>query len=96
MALFVFIGHDGPDGTAKRDQYRAAHVAALDKLDAEGRIAFAGPIRDDANTPSVGAVIVLDAETLDAAKKLMAHDPFVVGGVFASYSVHPFRQAYPK
>ena len=69
MALFVFIGHDGPDGTAKRDQYRAAHVAALDKL---------------------------DAETLDAAKKLMAHDPFVVGGVFASYSVHPFRQAYPK
>jgi len=36
------------------------------------------------------------AASLDAAKKVMAHDPYVVGGVFASYSVHPFRQAYPK
>ncbi|MFN7955211.1 MAG: YciI family protein [bacterium] len=96
MALFVFIGHDGPEGTARREQYRAAHVAALDKLDAEGRIAFAGPIRDDANAASTGAVIVFDADSLDAAKKLMAHDPYVVGGVFANYSIHPFRQAYPK
>ncbi len=96
MALFVFIGHDGPDGSARREQYRAAHVASLDKLDQEGRIAFAGPIRDDANGASIGAVIVIDADTLDAAKQVMAHDPYVVGGVFASYSVHPFRQAYPK
>ncbi len=96
MPLFVFIGNDGPDGLARREQYRAAHVAQLDKLDTEGRIAFAGPIRNDPNDASVGAVIVFDAETLADARELMAHDPYVVGGVFASYSVHPFRQAYPK
>lgn len=96
MPLFVFIGHDGPEGEKRRDEYRAAHVAQLDKLDVEGRIAFAGPIRNDDNDQSVGAVIIFEADTLTDAKKLIEHDPYVVGKVFKKYSVSPFRQAYPK
>jgi uncharacterized protein YciI len=44
----------------------------------------------------VGALVVLLAESLEAARALVRQDPFVTGGVFASLEVQPFRCAYPK
>ena len=51
MALFVVIGHDGPDGTARRNEHRDAHVAFIEALDKAGRITFAGPIKSDELRP---------------------------------------------
>ncbi len=94
--LFVMIGRDGPDGAERRNQHRAAHVAYLETLHRAGRIAFAGPMRNPSNDCSVGAVIVLHAATIDEARRLVDEDPFVAGGVYSSWSLDPFRQAYPK
>lgn len=96
MAWFVMIGRDGPEGAERRSENRSAHVAALEALDAARRIAFAGPIRDADNQRSAGAVIVFEAASLEAARELMARDPYVAGGVFESWSVDPFKLAYPK
>ena len=96
MPLFVFIGHDGPDGLVARDANREGHVAHLDALEAEGRIPYAGPIKDEAGERSVGAVIVFEAPDLEAARRLTASDPYVEGGVYETWTVHPFKKAYPK
>jgi uncharacterized protein YciI len=96
MPLFVMIGRDGPAGAAARDRNRAGHVAHLDALEADGRIVFAGPVRDEADERSIGAVIVFEAESLEAARDLVARDPYVEGGVFETWSVRPFRRAYPR
>lgn len=90
------IGRDGPDGAARRDQNRAEHVAHLEALQREGRLIFAGPIRNPADDRSIGAVIVLEAPDVDAARRLVESDPFVAGGVFSSFTLDPFRQVYPK
>jgi uncharacterized protein YciI len=96
MALFIVIAHDGPDGPRLRDVHRAAHVAFLDELDRAGKLPFAGPIRDDANTASVGAVLVIEAVDLADARALAARDPFAVGGVYASLTVAPFKRVFPR
>ena len=90
------IGHDGPDGAARRSEHRDGHVAHLDALDAEGRILYAGPIRNDAGDTSVGAVIVFEAASLADARALVDSDPYVKGGVFETLTVSPFKKAYPK
>ena len=90
------IGHDGPDGAERRDQHRAQHVAHLEALDREGRIVLAGTPRNDNNDASVGAVIIFEADNLEDARDLVRSDPFVVGGVFESLTVAPFKPAYPK
>ncbi len=41
-------------------------------------------------------MIVFVAESLAAAQQLVAEDPYVAGGVYESYTVDGFRQAYPK
>lgn len=96
MPLFVMIGQDGPDGADRRDEHRAAHVAHVEALDDAGRIRLAGPIRDEKNTRSVGAVIVFEAPSLDEAWRVANGDPYVTGGVFVSVTVAPFTHAYPK
>jgi uncharacterized protein YciI len=96
MPIFVMIGHDGPDGARRRDAHRQRHVDHLNRLDGEGRIVFAGPIRNEANDASVGAVIVFEASDLNEAREIVDRDPFVSGGVFERLTVAPFKQVLPK
>ncbi len=96
MPLFVLVGMDGPNGPEIRGQHRTAHLAHIDGLDAEGRISYAGPIRDDGNEKSIGAVIVFEASDLATAREVAHQDPFVSEGVFESLSIQPFKKVYPK
>jgi uncharacterized protein YciI len=90
------IGWDGPDGATRRDQHRERHLAHIHELEREGRITFAGPIRNDTNDRSIGAVIVLEAAALKEARSTVDCDPFVSGGVFETITVSPFKQVIPE
>ncbi len=95
-SLFVILGQDGPDGTARRNVHRDAHVAFIEALDKAGRIHFAGPMKSDDGALSIGVVILLWAESLGEAKRIAHEDPYVVGGVYDVLSVSPIRKAFPK
>lgn len=90
------IGRDGPDGKSRREQNRLPHRAHLRKLEADGTIVYAGPLRDESDEHSTGAIIVLRAKSLADAKRIVESDPYVSGGVFGFMEVHSFKQAVPK
>lgn len=90
------IGWDGPEGADRRDRHREQHVAYVRALERDGRVLFAGPIRDDEDDGSIGAVIILEAATLEDARQLVDRDPYVTGGVFESVTVNPFKQVIPE
>ncbi|HUU82956.1 MAG TPA: YciI family protein [Phycisphaerae bacterium] len=96
MPLFVMIGHDGPDGPHRRGQHRDQHVAYWTAMDEAGRVTLAGPIRDESNEASTGAVIVFEAADLKDAREIVERDPYVAGGVFESLTVAPFKHVFPK
>ena len=89
--IFVIIGHDGPDGQAKRKLHRQAHLERMDPLDKAGKVVLAGPFTDQA-----GSLIIIEAASLEEAKAFAAGDPYVTQGIFARYEVHPFDQVYPR
>ena len=91
MPLFVMIGHDSPESKAKRPVHRPAHLEHLAPLAAAGRVPLAGPFTDGS-----GSLIVLEAESLEAAWTIVARDPYVVNGVFNRVDVHPFMQVFPQ
>lgn len=95
MPRFVMIGWDGPRGAKRRDQHRRRHIDYIAGLHEHGKIVIAGPIKDETGDKSVGVVIVFEADNLDEAGALVAADPYVAGGVFASYEVRPFKQVFP-
>ena len=96
MPLFAMIARDGPDGPARRKEFRGEHVAHVCALDEAGRITLAGPLKDDANENSTGAVIVFTADSLEEARAVVDRDPYVSGGVFESVTVSPFRKVFPS
>lgn len=96
MPLFAVIGHDGPDGTERRDANREAHVAFIEALDKAGQITFAGPMKSEDGAKSTGVVILLEAPSLAEAKRIAHEDPYVVGGVYEVLSVVPVRKVFPK
>jgi uncharacterized protein YciI len=95
MGIFVYIGHDGPDGQRLRPGVRERHLAHIERLDREGRIVFAGPLRDDAGAPC-GSLIVLEADDLASARAIAQSDPYLEEGIFERVDVHESLQVFPK
>lgn len=95
MPIFAWIGHDGPDGLALRKLHRDEHVAGLEVLDRAERIVHAGPILGETGDP-IGSVVLFEAESLDAAKRIAEKDPYVVRGIFARYELYETRVTLPK
>lgn len=94
MGLYVLIGRDGADGLAKRKLHREAHLGNLRPLSDAGRVVYAGPLLDDGDAPC-GSVVVFEAESLDAARRFAATDPYVVQGIFERYDVFGTKQVFP-
>ena len=86
--LFAFMGYDKPNGLAHRMAVRPEHLRHLDTLG--DKLILAGPFLDDQGDMN-GSIMVIEAESLEAAKGLYGSDPFVREGVFASYEVRAFK-----
>jgi uncharacterized protein YciI len=99
--LYVVIGEDRPDSLDKRLAARAAHLARLQALQAEGRLVLAGPCPAiDAPDPGpagfTGSVIVAEFASLEAARAWADADPYVAAGVYGQVKVLPFRKVLPS
>ncbi len=95
MPHFVLIGRDRPGALDERLKNREEHLKGLSALDGAGKLVVAGPIRNGEDKP-VGSVVIFEAESLEAARALMARDPYVRENVFASWTVEPYGVTFPK
>ena len=83
---FAFVGHDRHDAGDLRARLRPEHAGYhRDRSNPVG-----GPLLDEHGEPC-GTLIVLEAVDLDEARRVVAGDPFVVGGLFATSSLHELR-----
>ena len=99
--LYAIAGDDAAGSLDRRLAARPAHLARLERLQAEGRLLLAGPCPAiDAPDPGPagfsGSLIVAEFESLAAAREWADADPYVAAGVFARVDVRPFRKVLPK
>lgn len=97
---YAITGLDHPDLLDSRAQARAAHLARLQALHAEGRLLLAGPFPAiDAEDPGpagfTGSLIVAEFRDLEEARTWAAADPYVGADIYASVEVRPFRKVLP-
>ena len=82
--LFALLCEDRADAGSLRAETRPAHLEHLKALGATLR--FAGPFLGDDDKPN-GSLLVVDAESLEAARALADADPYAKAGLFASVTV---------
>jgi len=91
--LFAFVLHDAPGMAARRLEIRPEHKAYLAGV-AE-RIAFAGPLLDEAGEMN-GSLLVIDFADRAAALAWLAAEPFTRAGVYGRSDVSAFRNLWPQ
>lgn len=91
--LFAFIAADKPGHLQVRLDNRSDHLAFLQGLGKA--LKFAGPFLDADGKPN-GSMGVIEADDLDAARAILAGDPYAKAGLFASVDVRPWSWTVNK
>lgn len=97
---YVIHSKDVPDSLDKRLRTRPEHLKRLNDLLNQGRLYVAGPIpaidnEDPGPNGYLGSLIIAEFETIEDAQQWAQEDPYVIAGVYASFSVQPFRKVLP-
>lgn len=79
--LFALICNDKPGSVALRMENRPEHLAHLKGLGST--LKFAGPFLDDNGDPC-GSLLVVEADSAEAAVAIGNADPYAKAGLFAS------------
>lgn len=101
MSLFyAIISEDVPNSLPLRQQSRAAHLARLEALKAEGRLLLAGPhpavdSADPGEAGFTGSLVVAQFGSLAEAQSWADADPYIEAGVYAQVIVKPFKRVLP-
>lgn len=77
-------------GDERRLAVRPEHREYVHRLFEEGRIRMSGPLADE-----TGAVLVYDAPDIDAARELIAADPYAREGVVREASLREWNVVVP-
>ena len=93
--LFALLCKDKPGHLQTRLDNRPAHVDYLNGLNAEGRLAFAGPFLDADGKPE-GSMVVVEAPDRAAAEAVAAADPYAKAGLFESVEIRPWMWVFNK
>jgi len=91
--LFALLLRDAPGSAPLRAEVRPLHKAYL--ADVAERIAFAGPLLDDAGAMT-GSLLVIDFADRTAALAWLDAEPFTRAGVYGAREVHAFRNLWPQ
>lgn len=98
--LYAIISEDVADSSPLRATARAQHIARLEQLAQNNRLALAGPhpANDgDLNGESgfSGSLIVAEFKSLAEAQAWADTDPYVAAGVYQRVTVKPFKKVLP-
>lgn len=93
--LYAIMSEDVHDSAALRKAVRPAHLARLEVLRDEGRLAIAGPFPSIEADGVTGSLVVAEFNDYDAALQWANADPYVDAGVYVKVVVKPFRQVMP-
>ena len=91
--LFALLCKDKPGHLNVRMDTRPDHVAHLNKLNGEGTLKMAGPFLDSDGKPC-GSLVIVSADSADAAKALADADPYAKAGLFESVEIKPFNWVF--
>jgi len=86
--LYALICTDKPNSVDLRLANRPDHVAYLKSLG--DTLVLAGPFTKDDGETMNGSLIVVEAPSREAAKKLADGDPFAKAGLFAGVEIRPW------
>ena len=98
--LYSIVAVDVENSLQARLAARPGHLDRLLDLKTQGRLILAGPnpaidSSDPGDAGFSGSIIVAEFDSLELARNWADEDPYLLGGVYDSVSVKPFKLVLP-
>ncbi len=87
---YAVMAWDGPNGTAKRDEFRRQHFAHIQTI--IDKVLIAGPLKDAAGA-FTGSLVVVKADDEAEAEAILKSDPYFKAGVWDRWDIQFFLPA---
>lgn len=84
--LYLIQYRDNPGTAELRKDHQQDHIGFRRGLGEQLKVA--GPMFTEDEGPASGSLVILEADSLADAREKVAHDPYLVNGVFKIESVH--------
>ncbi|HSN22877.1 MAG TPA: YciI family protein [Methylomicrobium sp.] len=99
--IYAIISEDVEDSLTKRQAVRSRHLQRLEELQNAGRLVLAGPhpaidSENPGNAGFTGSLVVAEFDSLEAAELWASQDPYIEAGVYAKFTVKPFKKVFPQ
>jgi uncharacterized protein YciI len=94
MPQYLILANDFTDDDAinRRLAVRQAHLDRMGVTKADGGFVIGGAKLDETGK-MIGSMIVINAETEEAAREWAQNDPYITGNVWETVDIQPFRVA---
>jgi uncharacterized protein YciI len=89
--LFAIVSYDKPDALERRLAARPTHLVWLEA--AAPLLRYVGPLLDEEDKQR-GSIVVTEQPDLETARAFAMADPFWQADVFATQTVHAFREIF--
>ena len=84
--LYMIQYSDNPGTAGLRKEHQQDHIGFRRGLGDELKVA--GPMFNEDDGPAAGSMIIVEADSMADAREKVAHDPYLVNGVFKIESVN--------
>ena len=94
MPQYIILAQDGTDAEAsgRRMNVRPLHLEGARQLKENNNFIIGGAMLDD-NGKMIGSMMVVQFDTEGELKAWMDREPYIIGNVWQSIEVKPFRVA---
>ena len=94
MPQYLLVAHDGdaPNALEMRMEVRPRHFEYARKMKAEGKIILGGAQLSDEGKMK-GSAVILNFEDENGLQEYLKNEPYILEGVWANYTITPFRVA---
>ena len=86
--MFALVALDRPNALEVRQRVRPEHLRFLEGLGDD--VKLAGPFLSDRGE-SIGSIVIIEAESLDAARAHFNRDPYVAANLFDMVMIKPWK-----
>ena len=88
---YAIICQDKENHEDLRKATRDAHLAYISDFS----VSLAGPMLSDDGQQMIGSIIIIEADSIEAAHEFAASDPYKLAGLFETVTIRAFRQVIP-
>jgi len=87
--FYAIYCHDKPNAEKLRAEIRPAHFKYISE--SGEMVKLGGPLLSDDGSRMIGSILIIETDSLSAAKEWASQEPYSIAGLFQTVHINPWK-----